>query len=261
MFQVISVVQKAQARSFWAGKVIAITGARGELGQALIQSFRSAGAHVVGLTHSSLPESKTDLSGPHEWQQWRCGKEEELDELLMNLDILVLNHGINPRRCEILAGVDAALEVNALSTWRLMQRFKELCETGTNDVGQPNRTLRELWVNTSEAEFQPALSPAYEISKRLLGQLVSLHWAAGKRKGEQCLVVRKLVLGPFRSGLNPIGLMSSRFVAARVLQLARVGIQLIVVTPNPITYAVMPLTELGRWLYVRLLLQANHRDL
>ena len=155
MFQVISVAQKTQARNFWAGKVVAITGARGELGQALIQSFRSAGAHVVGLTHSSLPKLKADSSGPHEWQQWCCGKEEELDELLMNLDILVLNHGINPHRCEIFTGVDTALEVNALSTWRLMRRFKELCETGTSNVNQPNRTPRELWVNTSEAEVQP----------------------------------------------------------------------------------------------------------
>ena len=36
---------------------------------------------------------------------------------------------------------------------------------------------RELWVNTSEAEIQPAASPAYELSKRLIGQLVSLRGA------------------------------------------------------------------------------------
>ena len=253
-----------QAYNHWAGRTVAITGARGELGRALTQSFRSVGARVVGLTHCPPPllsELRTDLDGPNEWQHWCCGKEEELDELLISLDVLVLNHGINPHGHDILANVDNALEINALSTWRLIRRFNELVEIDADSIGQFSRVPRELWVNTSEAEIQPALSLAYEISKRLLGQLVSLQWAADTQKGGKNLIIRKLVLGPFRSNLNPIGLMSAGFVAARVLQLASLGIRLIIVTPNPITYIVMPLTELGRWLYARLLLQFSRHDL
>jgi hypothetical protein len=61
--------------------------------------------------------------------------------------------------------------------------------------------------------------------------------------------VRRLVLGPFRSELNPIGLMGADFVANQVLNQAQWGCNLIIVTPNPLTYVLMPLTTLGRWLY------------
>ncbi len=110
-----------------------------------------------------------------------------------------------------------------------------------------------MWVNTSEAEIQPAVSPLYEISKRLLGQLVSLRALdlAGPR-----LRIRRLVLGPFRSALNPVGLMGPQFVADQVLAQARLGCTLIIVTPNPLTYLLMPLATLGRWLYFRALTRA-----
>ena len=66
-------------------------------------------------------------------------------------------------------------------------------------------------------------------------------------------MLRKLVLGPFRSELNPIGVMNADFVSGQVLWQARIGARLIIVTPNPLTYVLMPLTELGRWLYSRAL--------
>ena len=54
-------------------------------------------------------------------------------------------------------------------------------------------------------------------------------------KNENGLILRKLVLGPFRSDLNPIGVMSADFVANQILRQADMGLPLIVVTPNPIT--------------------------
>jgi hypothetical protein len=118
---------------------------------------------------------------------------------------------------------------------------------------EPGTRPRELWVNTSEAEIQPALSPTYELSKRLIGQLVSLRWNNLTDNQRKALRIRKLVLGPFRSGLNPIGLMSADLVASQVIRQANLGLNLIIVTPNPLTYLLMPLTELGRMIYSQLI--------
>jgi len=114
-----------------------------------------------------------------------------------------------------------------------------------------------VWINTSEAEIQPAVSPGYEVSKRLIGQLVSIRGAVRSERERSQLTLRKLVLGPFRSTLNPIGIMNADFVAGQILFQAGLGARLIVVTPNPLTFVLMPLSELGRRLYSRGL---NRRD-
>ena len=161
------------------------------------------------------------------------------------MDVLVLNHGINSHQARSQEATATALEVNALSSWRLAELFAQQA------AGRQRQGAPELWFNTSEAEIQPAISPLYEISKRLLGQLISLRsldWASGGRP----IRVRRLVLGPFRSELNPIGLMGAGFVANQVLTQAHWGCNLIIVTPNPLTYVLMPLTTLGRWLYCSL---------
>ena len=182
---------------------------------------------------------------------WACGEESRLDSCLADLDILVINHGINPQGEQTPEDVDRALEINALSSWRLMKRFERFaCQAS---VDSP----RELWVNTSEAEIQPAISPVYELSKRLIGQLVSLRGANLSTEQRRRLRIRKLVLGPFRSELNPIGVMTAGFVAKQVLVQAQWNLSLIIVTPNPLTYVLMPLNELGRWAYSKAL---NRRD-
>ena len=61
------------------------------------------------------------------------------------------------------------------------------------------------------------------------------------------------MLGPFRSELNSVGVMTADFVAGQVLWQARMGARLIIVTPNPLTYLLVPLTEIGRRLYSRAL--------
>ena len=224
------------------GRRIGITGARGALGSALSRILRQKGAEVIGLTHSSLPPPTED--GPERWIAWQCGDEDQLRATLSELDILVINHGINPQGDLNPETVDQALEINALSSWRLMRQFELIANQAEPEC------CREVWVNTSEAEIQPALSPVYELSKRLIGQLISLRGAHLKRSaGRQPLRIRKLVLGPFRSDLNPIGLMSATFVAKQILLQAGLGLNLIIVTPNPLTYLLMPLNELGRRIY------------
>ena len=170
-----------------------------------------------------------------------------LENCLQELDVLVLNHGINPQGGQDPDTLTRTLEINALSCWRLMQIFERIC------AKSPRDRPRELWINTSEAEIQPAASPAYELSKRLLGQLVSIRGAVLDEEERQQLILRKLVLGPFRSSLNPIGVMGADFVAAQILNQVSRGSRLVIVTPNPLTYALMPLSELMRRTYSRML--------
>ena len=56
-------------------------------------------------------------------------------------------------------------------------------------------------------------------------------------------VVRKLILGPFKSQLNPVGVMSARWVAKQIVNLARRDIRNIIVTINPLTYILFPIKE------------------
>tara|TARA_B100002052_G_scaffold48893_1_gene41943 strand:+ start:985 stop:1764 length:780 start_codon:yes stop_codon:yes gene_type:complete len=242
MPQADAMAQPCSPNSIWNGRRIGITGARGALGQALSTALRQQGAEVIGLTHSQ-PPAVTDADGPNRWLTWRCGEEERLDPQLAELDILVINHGINPQGHQTAEAVNQSLEINALSSWQLMQRF-ERCALST-----PRNTPCELWVNTSEAEIQPAISPVYELTKRLIGQLVSLRGANLSPIDRQRFLIRKLVLGPFRSDLNPIGVMSAPFVSTQILLQARLGLRLIIVTPNPMTYILMPLNELARRIY------------
>ena len=246
MPQADAMAQTLRSETRWSGRRIGITGARGRLGQALGLELQARGAHVVGLTHSR-PGASSASAADFEWVVWECGEEEALDDCLAALDILVINHGVNPQGAQDPETLNRAIEVNALSAWRLMQRF----EAGAKASAGGSR--REVWVNTSEAEIQPAVSPAYELSKRLIGQLVSLRGANLGPDLRQHLVIRKLVLGPFRSELNPIGVMAAEFVVRQVLMQVGLGLRLVIVTPNPLTYVLMPLTELGRWLYSRAL--------
>ena len=233
------------AQSPFHGRRVGITGARGALGAALARCFRAAGAHVIGFTHGPPPSEPS--AGPHRWVSWSCGNEASLDDELAEIDVLILNHGINPQGNQSPDVINQALEINAMSSWRLMQRFEAISRAS------PESAPKEVWINTSEAEIQPAISPVYELSKRLLGQLVSIRGAVLDQAGREAMILRKLVLGPFRSSLNPIGVMGADFVAAQILRQAGWGFRLVIVTPNPLTYVLMPLNELARRIYSRAL--------
>ena len=84
-------------------------------------------------------------------------------------------------------------------------------------------------------------------------------WSAPASERVELPKLRKLVLGPFHSDLNPIGVMSADFVAGQILWQAEIGLPLIIVTPNPATLLVMPLVELGRLIYNRMF-RISRRD-
>jgi NAD(P)-dependent dehydrogenase (short-subunit alcohol dehydrogenase family) len=230
---------------------VAVTGASGALGRALLERWHRRGARLIALTHSQTPlQLQADDGSPIPLQQlcWQVGLEQELLSQLQDVDVLVLNHGINLQQQRGAEATAQSLEVNALSSWRLLEGFAALVADRSPSM-RTERPEPEVWINTSEAEIEPAFSPLYEISKRLLGQLLSLRSLDLSRQ----LRLRRLVLGPFRSALNPVGLMPVGFVADQVLLQASWGWNLIVVTPNPLIYVLMPLTTLGRWAYNRLL--------
>ena len=232
--------------SRFTGLKVAITGANGTLGKFLIKEFKKNGAYVVGLTHSKKNNSASYEVAPDDWIYWSCGEEKLLSSKLAKIDILILNHGFNPKENIDSKEINKAIEINSLSHWRLIQIFEELA-LNKNNLNQYNS--KEIWVNTSEAEFQIAFSPAYEITKRMIGELVSLKKSKFLIEQSNYLIIKKLILGPFKSKLNPQGLLKPEFVAKKILNKAEKEDYLIIVTPNPITYIVMPFIECLRILY------------
>lgn len=223
------------------GKIIAITGASGSMGRSLMSELARQGAKPIALTTSPTftCDDAVDIV------QWCVGQEHDLSDRLKSVDILVLNHGLNVYGDRTAEAIQTSLEVNALSTWRLAEIFMATV-TGSTD-----RATKEIWINTSEAEVSPALSPLYEISKRLIGDLITL-----RRLDAPC-VMRKIILGPFKSTLNPYGVMSPQWVAKAVVALAKRDVRNIVVTINPITYIAFPVKELAKTLYFRIFSRRN----
>jgi len=215
------------------GKTIAVTGASGTLGRSLLQHLHSRGAKVIALTSNTqtLTFSRDGESLPIKTITWQVGKESELAAHLESVDILILNHGINVHGDRTAEAIAQSYEVNTFSSWRLLELFFTTVRTN-EDVA-----TKEVWVNTSEAEVSPAFSPLYELTKRALGDLVTL-----RRLDAPC-VVRKLILGPFKSNLNPIGVMSADKVAKQVVNLATRDVRNIIVTINPLTFLAYPIKE------------------
>jgi monoglucosyldiacylglycerol epimerase len=221
------------------GKTVGVTGASGTLGRALITELAKQGAKPIALTtsaNSSIAEATKVIS-------WRAGQEADLRDTFKEVDILIINHGINVMGEKSARSIEQSLEINALSGWRMMEVFLETVDNRTG------RALKEVWVNTSEAEVNPAFSPLYEISKRLMGDLINL-----RRSDAPCLI-RKLVLGPFKSNLNPVGVMSAQMIARGILFLAKRDIRNIIVTINPLTYLLFPIKEIAQAVYFKLFLK------
>ena len=229
---------------------IAITGANGSLGKALIETLQEKGAYVVGLTHNKKNSTESFASTPNEWITWSCGNEKLLLDKLANIDILILNHGFNPKEMIDTNEINKAIEINSLSHWRFIEMFEDLSKSNDN----LNKCFsKELWINTSEAEIQIAFSPVYEMTKRLIGELVSLKKSKLLIDKRSDFIIKKLILGPFKSKLNPQGILSPKFVAKKIIQKAEKDDYLIIVSPNPITYLLMPLVESIRIFYPKLI--------
>ena len=223
------------------GKAIAITGASGTMGRALMGELTRQGAKPVAVTTSLSPQFESAL----EVLTWRPGEEEKLRDRFQTIDILVINHGVNVHGDRGPEAIDKSLQVNALSAWALIEVFL------ASAASSADAAHKEIWVNTSEAEVGPAFSPLYELSKRLLGDLTTL-----RRLDAPC-IIRKIVLGPFKSNLNPIGVMSADWVAWAVVALAKRNVRNIIVTINPLTYLTFPIKELSQSLYFRLFSQST----
>lgn len=219
------------------GKRVAVTGASGTMGRALLQQLQKRGAKVTALTSGAQP---VEIGGvPVETVRWRVGDEGELLALLENIDILAINHGINVHGDRSEEAIQQSFEVNTFSSWRLLELFLKSVRSNRD------MACKEVWVNTSEAEVFPAISPLYESSKRTLGNLVTL-----RRLDAPC-TIRKIVLGPFKSNLNPIGVMDAQWVAKQVLNGAVRDTRNIIVTINPLTYLTFPIKEFCTATYYR----------
>ncbi|TAF57857.1 MAG: bifunctional sterol desaturase/short chain dehydrogenase [Oscillatoriales cyanobacterium] len=232
-------------------KTVAVTGASGTLGRALIAQLHRSGAKVIALTSSDrdftvmLDGEPLDLRT----EIWTIGDEAKLASLLEKVDILVINHGMNAHADRSIAAIEASYSVNAFSALRLMETFLQTVRTN-RDIAR-----KEVWVNTSEAEVLPAFSPLYELSKRALGDFVTL-----RRLDAPC-VIRKLILGPFKSDLNPVGVMSADRVARRIVRLAKGDARNIIVTIDPLTFVLHPLKEFAVSIYFRWFSQPSARTL
>lgn len=215
------------------GKTIAITGASGTLGLALLKHLDRSGAKVIALSSKNEPVT-LEINGqlqPIKTINWQVGQENELAQLLETVDILIINHGINVHGARTPEAITKSYEINAFSGLRLMELFFKTVRTN-KDIA-----CKEVWINTSEAEANPAFSPLYELSKRTIGDLITL-----RRLDAPC-VVRKLILGPFKSNLNPIGVMSADWVAQQIIKQAKADFRNIIVTINPITFVSFPIKE------------------
>ena len=226
-------------------KTVGITGASGALGKELTKLFRKKGYKVIGFTHRKT-NYETNLESPNEWIKWKCGKESSLKKQLEKIDILILNHGIYDLSREN-SNYENSIEINALSKFKILNLFEDIALT--ND----SISKKEIWINTSEAEILPALNPSYEISKSLIGQLVSFKKNFLNKDIKKKLIIKKIIIGPFKSKLNPIGIMSPEFVSKKILELANSKNYLIIISPNPLTYLLFPLKEYLNYLYCKII--------
>ena len=226
-------------------KTVGITGASGSLGKELTKLFRQKGFKVIGFTHSKK-DSEINLESPNEWIKWECGKEATLKKHLEKIDILILNHGIYNLSREN-ANYEQSIEINALSKFKFLNLFE--------DIALTNKSLikKEIWINTSEAEILPALNPSYEISKSLIGQLVSFKKNLMDIDTKKRLKIKKIILGPFKSELNPIGIMNPKFVSKKIYDMANSKNYLIIISPNPLSYLLFPLKEFFNFLYCQII--------
>ena len=224
-------------------KTIGITGAGGYLGKDLTKKFRSHGHKIIGFTHNKRPVELVE-EGPNEWVYWECGKEFLLENSLSKIDILILNHGIYNSKEDL----EKSIEINALSKLKILRLFEKTSFSQTI-----NPITKEIWINTSEAEILPALNPCYEISKSLIGQAVTFKKNFNNQKGSTNLIIKKIILGPFKSDLNPIGIMSPEFVANLIFYISKFSNYLIIVSPNPLTYVLFPIREFYFFVYYQFL--------
>ena len=155
-----------------------------------------------------------------------------------------MNHGIYDYQQDL----EKSIEINATSKIKILKLFEKISLSQSIESSP-----KEIWINTSEAEILPALNPCYEISKSLIGQFVTYKKNFNNQNESRNLIIKKIILGPFKSDLNPIGVMSAEAVASLIFYVSKISNYLIIISPNPITYILFPLREFYFLVYYQLL--------
>tara|TARA_Y100001978_G_C23687051_1_gene432511 strand:- start:449 stop:1162 length:714 start_codon:yes stop_codon:yes gene_type:complete len=227
-------------------KTIGITGATGALGKSLTKIFKLNGYYVIGFTHKKKIKDYYQ-EGPNKWVSWECGKEYLLEKEFKNIDILILNHGVYPPFEKNLE-YENPININSLSNLRIIEMYKKI-----SLKEEKGDYPKEVWINTSEAELLPALNPTYEVSKGLIGQIVTFNKNFLTKSESKKFLIKKIILGPFKSELNPIGIMSPEVVAFFIFYLSKISSFLIIISPNPLTYLIFPIREIYFFIYCTIL--------
>lgn len=204
------------------------------MGQSLLKHLIEANAHVIALTSSQIEPITLEVAGKLlalETISWQVGREQDLSKVLERTDVLVLNHGINVHHERTEQAVMKSFEVNTWSSYRLLELFLLTVRT-SEEIAK-----KEAWVVTSEAEVAPAQSPLYELSKRALSDLVTL-----RRLDAPC-IVRKVLLGGFRSKMSPTATLSDDWVAKQIINAVKRDIRNVIISYRPWIYIVHPVRE------------------
>ena len=82
--------------------------------------------------------------------------------MLRDVDVLIINHGVNLRGNQTFSKFNKSIKINALTIWKLIDIFENLSKKIFRFL-----LKRKYRVNTSESEMIPSLSYSYEISKRI----------------------------------------------------------------------------------------------
>ncbi|NVD41836.1 2-dehydro-3-deoxy-D-gluconate 5-dehydrogenase KduD [Ensifer sp. HO-A22] len=161
------------------GKWALVTGARGGLGQAMARALAMAGADIVGLGSTPMPETgqlieasgrrflgvQADLSQPNDFRALVA----QMEELAGPIDILVNNAGII-RRADVLdyteADWDVVTNVNEKNLFFLSQAVAR---------GMVSRRFGRIINIASLLSFQGGIRvPAYTASKHAVAGLTKL---------------------------------------------------------------------------------------
>jgi hypothetical protein len=134
-------------------KTVAVTGASGTMGRSLIAALMKQGAKPIAITTSPQAQFPEEISV----LQWQLGQEAALIAALTQVDILVINHGVNVHGDRSPAAITQSLEVNALSALRLMDGFMA---TVSPPPMPPNRPPKRFGSTPLRRKSVPPLAPS-----------------------------------------------------------------------------------------------------
>ena len=94
------------------------------MGRALVAELCKREAQLIALTSS--PDVSFGADQKVEVVTWQIGNERELRDRLKNVDILILNHGVNVLGARNSESIYQSYEVNTFSVFRWIDVFLEI---------------------------------------------------------------------------------------------------------------------------------------